>query len=168
MTLDSPYNIMTMITIEEYYKNKFLSLHKDLFSNPTTVSNAEDLFALPSQSVESLVIDKVLNISYDYVSIVAAIERALVPGGVAICFAMAIVPTAGGERLWGFTHASLLYIFKKYFDQENIHISSYGNALAGRLCLDEILADQVDASKIDASDEHFPVVLAVMAVKQEL
>ena len=157
---------MTVTTIEEYYKNKFLSLHKDLFSNPKTISNVEDLFALPEQSVQSLVIDKVLNVSYDYGSVVEAIEQALVPGGAAICFAMAIVPAASGERLWGFTQASLQYIFKKYFDLENISITSYGNALAGRLCLEGIIAGQVDSSKIDVVDQYFPVVLAVVAVKK--
>ena len=158
--------MMTATTIEEYYKNKFLSLHRDLFSNPTTVSNAEELFVLPIQGVERLVIDKVLNVSYDYESVVEAIERALVPGGASICFAMAIVPTARGERLWGFTQASLQYIFKKYFDLENISITSYGNALAGKLCLDGVSADQVEASKIDVVDQYFPVVLAVIAMKK--
>lgn len=154
------------LAVEEYYREKFLFDNKELVSRATIINNINELVGLPDNSMNCIFSDGLLNENYDYLHVVEHFKRVLSPTGTAMCFATSIVPISSEKRLWGFTVASMYYIFGKYFNQEDIKVQHYGNVLAGRLLLSRVSVDSITSRKIDQPDLFFPVAIGIIVTKK--
>jgi ubiquinone/menaquinone biosynthesis C-methylase UbiE len=153
-------------TIEAYYTQAFIEKNKAQSSEATRISSYEDLQKLPSESVEILLLENMLNTTFDYHAVVKEGYRVLKPHGTVLCTAYSIcLPIDSDKRYFGFTIASAKYIFGKYFKPELTEITHYGNALSGRLALRGTLSSEVEEEKLITADPFFPVIVGVKAMK---
>ncbi len=157
------------MNIEEYYVQSFMEAQKANASNAGTVfvNDYAHVKEMSSESLDTIILERVLNREYDYEKIIIECKRVLKKGGKIVAVLASMAPSFDeSERLWGFTIASAHYIFEKYFPVDNVKISSYGNALAGRLLLSGILVEHVIKKDLETSDPIFPVIVGVEAIKE--
>jgi glycosyltransferase involved in cell wall biosynthesis/SAM-dependent methyltransferase len=123
---------------------------------------------LTADAYDCIVAPQVLQRTYDVAATLAALYRALKPGGVVL----ATVPGAGSigapevdATYWGFTALSTRSLFEEVFPAQKVVVDSHGNVLAATALLHGIAARELRPHEIAHHDGDYPVVLTVRAEK---
>lgn len=124
---------------------------------------------LPSETFDSIVFTQTLQYVFEPAVAVAQLYRALKPGGVLLATLPVITPLEPGDEgwLWTFTPKIARLLFHAAFGAENCQIEIHGNVFAATCFLQGIVMEDIDAAMLAPSDECYPVIVAVRAVKAE-
>jgi hypothetical protein len=141
----------------------------DIDTNNKLANVFGDLRDLPSvkdNTYDCLVITQTFGMIDDCVSAVGECYRILKPGGVILGTAVSMGPMGNPKHsFWRFTTASIEYIFGKFFKKENLHVESFGNALAGQASWVGVAREELTEKELDYNDPHFPLAIGFIAVK---
>lgn len=136
-------------------------------------SNAEatiyaDLAAahvIPSGQFDCFILTQTLQLIYDTRAALAHAHRILRPGGVLLVTVPSVSRLACDRDYWRFTAASCSELFGRLFTADQLTIRTYGNVLVGAAFLFGMAAEELSARELDATDDRFPLVVAIRAVK---
>jgi SAM-dependent methyltransferase len=147
----------------------------DIIDNDSSNGNATfvaDLAAaddLLDDQFDCFVLTQTLHLIFDIESALRHAHRILKPGGVLLAtvpVVSRIAPRYGPAMdFWRFTPASCARLFGDQFGPEQVSIRSYGNVFAGIAFLAGVSAEELDSRKLLVTDDSFPVVLGIRAVK---
>jgi len=126
---------------------------------------------LPKGAFDCLVITQTLHLIYDMHAAVAAMYRALKPGGVLLltCPGISQVDRRewGATWFWSITPRAAERMFADVFGAGNVTVESRGNVYAAVCFLEGLALEEVDAAKLDVIDAAYPVIVTVRARKPE-
>lgn len=134
----------------------------------TIVADLAAAHAIPADSFDCVILTQVLQYIFDVRAAIAHTWRILKPGGVVLC----TVPTANrfsartlrGEY-WRFTAAGCDALFRGLGTVELLSVEAPGNVLAGIAFMTGMAAEELPSRALTKSDERFPVVVLVRALK---
>ncbi len=146
------------LIIEEFSLDKT----KTVYLNENSKTNE-----IPDTSMENIVLEMILNRVYNYQKMISECKRILVSDGRLVATVSSIVPVNGSvDNIWGFTPASVKFIFEKYFSPKTVKLKYYGNVLAGRYLLEGKNVNEVSEEKLLYVDPFFPVVTGIEVIKK--
>lgn len=139
-------------------------------ANPqaTIVADLAAADGVPADSFDCFILTQTLHLIYDVRSALRHACRVLRPGGVLLATLPAVSRVsrrAAASDYWRFTPASASALFGEVFGPERFAVHSYGNVLTAISFLAGMAREELSPRELDAHDEHFPVVVAVRAVK---
>jgi glycosyltransferase involved in cell wall biosynthesis len=126
---------------------------------------------LPEGAFDCLVVTQTLHLIYDMHAAVAAMYRALKPGGVLLltCPGISQVDRRewGATWFWSLTRLAAERMFGDVFGAPSVAVETRGNVYAAVCFLEGLALEEVDATKLDVLDAAYPVVVTVRARKPE-
>jgi glycosyltransferase involved in cell wall biosynthesis/SAM-dependent methyltransferase len=126
---------------------------------------------LPEGAFDCLVITQTLHLIYDMHAAVAAMYRALKPGGVLLltCPGISQVDRRewGATWFWSITQRAAERMFADVFGAANVAVENRGNVYAAVCFLEGLALEEVDAAKLDVLDAAYPIIVTVHARKPE-
>jgi SAM-dependent methyltransferase len=139
-------------------------------ANPkaTIVADLAAADGVPGDSFDCFILTQTLHLIYDARAALRHACRLLRPGGVLLATLPAVSRISQGAAAndyWRFTPASAAALFGEVFGPERISVHSYGNVLTAIAFLAGMAREELSPRELDVRDEHFPVVVAVRAVK---
>jgi glycosyltransferase involved in cell wall biosynthesis len=145
-------------------------LHLDT-SNPsaTVIGDITDPNVLPPSTFDCILLTSVLHYVFDLKAAVASIYRALKPGGVVLLTVPGVSAVDdggwGSVLAWSLTAPMAHRLFEDQFDSDKIFVEAFGNVFAATAFLHGIAVEEVKAEELNATDQRYPVVVTVRAVK---
>lgn len=138
----------------------------------TIVGDLTDPLVLPESAFDCIVLTQTLQLIYDIRPAVAALHRALAPGGVVLVTAPGISQIDRGEWgrswFWSFTPAALERLFTECFGRDEVLVEHHGNVFAATAFLQGLAVGEVETAKLDHLDRSYPVIVAVRARKRRV
>jgi SAM-dependent methyltransferase len=126
---------------------------------------------LPEGAFDCLVVTQTLHLIYDTHAAVAAMYRALKPGGVLLLTCPGISQVDRGEWgatwFWSLTRPAAERMFSDAFGADSVVVETRGNVYAAVCFLEGLALEEVDAAKLDVLDAAYPVIVTVRARKPE-
>jgi glycosyltransferase involved in cell wall biosynthesis/SAM-dependent methyltransferase len=126
---------------------------------------------LPDAAFDCLVVTQTLHLIYDMQAAVAAMHRALKPGGVLLltCPGISQVDRGawGATWFWSITRPAAERMFADAFGAPNVAVEVRGNVYAAVCFLEGLALEEVDAAKLETLDASYPVIVTVRARKSE-
>jgi hypothetical protein len=126
---------------------------------------------LPEAAFDCLIVTQTLHLIYDMRAAVAAMHRALKPGGVLLLTCPGISQVDRGEWgatwFWSITRPAAERMFADVFGAANVAVESRGNVYAAVCFLEGLALEEVDAAKLEVLDASYPVIVTVCAHKSE-
>lgn len=163
---------------DNYYTTKFGGqnirqsdiLHVDETNpNATFVGDLSNAPFLPGNSFDCIVLTQTLHLIYDYKAAIQTCYRILKPGGCLLATVPGITPIDHGEWkktwYWSFTHAAMVKVFEESFPSKDVKVESFGNIFVATAFLYGMGLPEVDKKTLDHTDEHYPVIVTIEAVK---
>ncbi len=136
--------------------NKLANIYCDL----TYAQNIAD------NTYDCLVITQTLGLIPDHGQAIKQLHRILKPGGTLLLTVSTMGPyIKNGNGYWRYSPKSVAYLLEKYFKKENMHIDTYGNALAGQAFWVGMAAEEFEPEQLNFKDERFPVIVTAVAFK---
>lgn len=145
-------------------------LHVDT-RNPdaTIVGDLSVAGVLPAETFDCMVLTQTLHLIFDMPAAVAAIHRALTPGGTVLLTVPGITPIDsadwGSTWYWSLTEASVRRLFTPVFGPGQLTVSTFGNVYAATAFLHGLAAEEIDEAKLEPCDPCYPVIVAVRATR---
>lgn len=149
--------------------------HQDILHvdsrNPqaTIIGDISVAGVLPPDTFDCIVLTQTLHLIFDMPAAVAALHRALAPGGTLLCTVPGITPVDGDEWgatwYWSLTEAAAHRLFAPVFGPGHCTVSSYGNVYAATAFLHGLAAEETDEAKLAPHDPRYPVIVAICATK---
>ncbi|MFN8525925.1 MAG: methyltransferase domain-containing protein [Chloroflexota bacterium] len=134
----------------------------------TYVADVASADVVPSDSLDCFILTQTLHYVYDMTAALRQIRRMLRPGGVLLATVPSIIRverSMASTDHWRLTQASASRLFGEVFGSERVTVRAYGNPLTAVAFLMGVAAEELSPTELDTSHEHFPVVVAVRAVK---
>ena len=134
----------------------------------TIVADLAAADAVPSGVFDCFILTQTLHLIYDTRAALGHARRLLRPGGVLLATLPAVSRVTRGAAAsdyWRFTPASAAALFGEAFGPDSISTHSYGNVLTAVAFLSGMAREELSPRELETRDEHFPVVIAVRAVK---
>jgi glycosyltransferase involved in cell wall biosynthesis len=126
---------------------------------------------LPEGAFDCLVITQTLHLIYEMHAAVAAMYRALKPGGVLLLTCPGISQVDRGQWaatwFWSLTRPAAERMFSDAFGAGSVAVETRGNVYAAVCFLEGLALEEVDAAKLDVLDAAYPVIVTVRARKPE-
>jgi glycosyltransferase involved in cell wall biosynthesis len=126
---------------------------------------------LPEGVFDCLVVTQTLHLIYDMPAAVAAMYRALKPGGVLLltCPGISQVDRGkwGATWFWSLNRPAAERMFGDVFGAVNVAVETRGNVYAAVCFLEGLALEELDAAKLDVLDAVYPVIVTVRARKPE-
>jgi len=126
---------------------------------------------LPEGAFDCLVVTQTLHLIYDMHAAVAAMYRALKPGGVLLltCPGISQVDRRewGATWFWSLTRLAAEHMFGDVFGTASVAVETRGNVYAAVCFLEGLALEEVDVAKLDVLDAAYPVIVTVRARKPE-
>jgi glycosyltransferase involved in cell wall biosynthesis len=126
---------------------------------------------LPEGAFDCLVVTQTLHFIYDMRAAVAAMHRALKPGGVLLLTCPGISQVDRGESgaswFWSITGPAADRMFADVFGAANVAVEVRGNVYAAVCFLEGLALEEVDTAKLEVLDASYPVIVMVRARKPE-
>jgi SAM-dependent methyltransferase len=134
----------------------------------TIIADLAAADSIENDSFDCFILTQTLQLIYDVKSAVAHSHRILRPGGVLLVTVPAISRLAGEgyTDYWRFTPASCARLFGEIFGADQVTITAYGNVLSAVAFLEGLAYEELSKPELDVVDEHFPVLMAIRAVKK--
>jgi len=137
----------------------------------TIVGDLSDPGVLPDGAFDCLVVTQTLHLIYDMQTAVAAMHRALKPGGVLLltCPGISQVDRGkwGATWFWSITRPAAERMFADVFGAANVAVDARGNVYAAVCFLEGLALEEVDVAKLETLDASYPVIVTVRARKPE-
>jgi SAM-dependent methyltransferase len=117
---------------------------------------------------DCFVLTQTLQFVYDLRTAVKTVRRVLRPGGVVLATVPAASRISRGQvdrEFWRFTGASLRRLFADEFGGANVEVAAHGNSLTVAASIVGLAFEELPRPTFDVDDEHFPLIVAVRAVK---
>lgn len=134
----------------------------------TIYGDLRELHNTPDNSYDCIILTQVFQFIDDLKAAVKECFRILKPGGsllVTVPFLGRIDCISGVEGdYWRFTKASLSYLLKQEFSEENLAVSSSGNILSSINFLMGVSLEEGNFDK-DFNDKNFPLIITAVAKK---
>jgi glycosyltransferase involved in cell wall biosynthesis/SAM-dependent methyltransferase len=126
---------------------------------------------LSDGAFDCLVVTQTLHLIYDMQEAVAAMHRALKPGGVLLLTCPGISQVDRGEWgatwFWSITRLGAERMFADAFGAANVVVEARGNVYAAVCFLEGLALEEVDTAKLETLDASYPVIVTVRARKPE-
>jgi SAM-dependent methyltransferase len=126
---------------------------------------------LPDGAFDCLVVTQTLHLIYDMQAAVAAMYRALKPGGVLLLTCPGISQVDRGEWgatwFWSVTRPAAERMFGDVFGGANVAVETRGNVYAAVCFLEGLVLEEVDEAKLQVLDASYPVIVTIRARKPE-
>ena len=138
--------------------------------NATLVADLSKDNDLPDNAFDCIICTQTLPFIYDLQTALACLHRILKPGGVLLVTVPGITrispqDMARSGDFWRFTTASIENLFREHFDEQQLHIASYGNVLAASSFLYGIVTEELGREELDFHDANYPLLISVRAVR---
>jgi SAM-dependent methyltransferase len=135
----------------------------------TIVADLGNLGAIEPETFDCFILTQTLQYIDDLGSAIENARNLLRPGGVLLATVPGISRSGGSNEptdLWRFTAAGCANLFGRAFERDTLEVTSYGNVLSGIAFLTGMAREELKPAELEASDDRFPVILAVRAVRQ--
>jgi hypothetical protein len=134
----------------------------------TVIADLAAADSIRADSFDCFILTQTLQLIYDVKSAIAHSHRILRPGGVLLVTIPAVSRLAGEgyTDYWRFTPASCACLFGEIFGPDQLTITAYGNVLSAIAFLEGMACEELSKRELDVSDERYPVLLAIRAVKK--
>jgi SAM-dependent methyltransferase len=124
---------------------------------------------LPEGVFDCFLLMQTLQYVYDFAGAIRGAYRLLRPGGVLLASVPCVSRVARSAGIegdyWRFTEASTRRLFEGAFGPDRVVVRTYGNVLAATAFLMGLAAEELSEAELAETDEFFPVLVAVRAVK---
>lgn len=139
-------------------------------SNATIVGDLTIVSTLPSNAIDCFICTQTLNFIYEFKSAIVGIHHLLKPGGIALVTVSGISQISRYDAIrwgdfWRFNPQSIERAFKEIFQSRETEITVMGNSYAATMFLKGFAFEECDKSKLDVTDEDYPVIIG-LAVKK--
>ncbi|MDD4466358.1 MAG: class I SAM-dependent methyltransferase [Patescibacteria group bacterium] len=134
----------------------------------TICGDLRNLHSVPDNKYDCIILTQVFQFIDNLKAAVEECYRILKPGGTLLVTVPALgrVDCVGGidGDYWRFTRASLAYLLKQSFPENNLTINSLGNVLAS---VNFLIGASVEESNFDKNfnDDNFPLIITAIAKK---
>lgn len=162
------FSLSKTCSVAGYYAMSFFRDADPYRGQVLLVTSLDEVRNKSSTSVDTVILDRLLNRTLDYEYLMAEAYRILKPGGQLLATVVALAPSCdeqGEEQYWGFTQDAARFLTEKYFAREAITLTVYGNVLAGRFLLKRRPAAELSHKELSFTDERWPVVTGIKAIK---
>lgn len=134
----------------------------------TVIGDLASPDAFEPDAFDCFVLTQTLQFVYDLQSAVKTVRRVLRPGGVVLATVPAASRVSRGRvdrEFWRLTAASVRRLFADEFGAARVDVVTYGNSLTVAASIAGLAFEELPRGSFDADDEHFPLIVAVRAVK---
>ncbi len=135
----------------------------------TFVGDLSDAPQIPSDAFDCIILTQTLHFIYDYKAALKTCHRILKKGGTLLLTIPGISHIDKGEWrdywLWSFTDTSMRRLMLELFEEDGVHIQTYGNVYVATAFLYGMGLPEVRADFLDAHDPSYQVIIAVKATK---
>ena len=125
--------------------------------------------AIVANRFDCMIVTQTLHMIYDIRGAVAAIHRALAPGGVVLATVPGITSIDahdGPEKwFWAMTQSAARRLFAERFNPSQVQVKQFGNVLAATAFLQGVAFEEMDSASLDVVDPLYPVITGIRAVK---
>ncbi len=140
-------------------------------ANPhaTLIADLAAADAVPSNQFDCFILTQTLQFIPELHRAIAHVYRMLRPGGVLLCTVPGICRVErayASTDYWRFTPAACRLLFGGEFGTENMTLQAYGNVLTAIAFLTGMAAEELSRRELAMREEHFPVMIAIRAVKR--
>ena len=141
-------------------------------TNPhaTVVADLSAAHSVGSDQFDCFILTQTLQLILDTRAALEHAHRILRPGGALLATVPAvsrIVPaTRNAMDYWRFTVASCTALFEHTFGPGQVQVRSYGNVTSAIAFLAGAVQEDLRPDQLNATDDYFPVVIAVCATKR--
>ena len=140
-------------------------------TNPhaTVVADLAAANPIPSDSFDCFILTQTLQFVSDLRASIAHIHRILRPGGVLLCTVPGLSRVERAYATtdyWRFTPAACSLLFDGEFGAEQVSVCGYGNVLTAIAFLTGLASEELSKRELATHAEHFPVLIAIRAVKR--
>jgi SAM-dependent methyltransferase len=136
----------------------------------TVIADLSAAHSLPAEQFDCFILTQTLQLIFDTAAALEHAHRILRPGGVLLATVPSvsrIIPaTKYAMDYWRFTVASCTSLFERTFGPGQVQVHSYGNVTSAIAFLAGAVQEDLRPNQLDATDEHFPVLIAVSARKR--
>jgi len=137
--------------------------------NATLVADLTAADSVPGDQFDCFILTQTLQFIFDTRAALRQTFRLLRPGGVVLATVPAVSridPNTGlTADYWRFTAASCRVLFEQVFGPGQVRVRSYGNVTSAIAFLAGAVQEDLSPGQLSATDEYFPVVIAVWAMK---
>jgi SAM-dependent methyltransferase len=142
----------------------------DIDENNTRANIIGDLRNLSGvikgNTYDCIILTHVLGLIDDLDSAISECHRILKPKGVLLATSACFSPTYDlKSNFWRFTLAGAGYVFGKFFNKDNLEVTSYGNVFTGQCFWVGMSQEDITEKQLQYNDPRFPCIVAVRAVK---
>lgn len=166
----------TLEVVDDTYTRRFGSpdTHREVVDmrrdNPkaTIVGDLSKLKPEETGTFDAIVVTQTLQLIFDVRAAIGTMHQLLKPGGTVLATVPGITSIDREEAdswYWSFTQASMARLFSEVFGAGNVEIEVFGNVGSAACFLHGIAAEELTDAMIDATDDRYPVTIAVRAVK---
>ena len=148
--------------------------HRDVMdvdpANPraTICADLSAADAVPADTFDCFVLTQTLQLIYDVGAAIEHAHRILRPDGVLLATVPVVSRVARGPSFvdhWRFTPASCLRLFGERFGRQHVDVTSHGNVLTCIAFLLGLAYDELSPQELDTTDDDFPLLVTIRAVK---
>jgi SAM-dependent methyltransferase len=142
-------------------------------SNPhaTLIADLSAADSIDADQFDCFILTQTLQLILDPRAALRQTHRILRPGGVVLAtvpVVSRIIPNRGlTTDYWRFTAASCQALFEEAFGPGQVLVRSYGNVTSAIAFLAGAVQEDLRPAQLNATDEYFPMVIAVRARKRE-
>ena len=66
---------------------------------------------------------------------------------------------------WKFTRSGIKYLFSKFFNPNNLEVSSFGNVLVGQAFWDGMAVEDLRTEDLEHDDSRYEIIITAVAKK---
>jgi SAM-dependent methyltransferase len=134
----------------------------------TLVADLARAEQIRSDQFDCFILTQTLQFVDDLETALAHVQRILRPGGVLLATMPGISRVERAyvsTDYWRFTEASCRLLISRSFGAGRFEVTSYGNVLSAMAFLTGLAREDLSEDELETRDVHFPVIVAVRAVK---
>jgi SAM-dependent methyltransferase len=140
--------------------------------NATIIADIADMANVSGNRFDCFILTQTLQYVFDVRSAIAEAWRVLRPGGVLLCTVPSIIridtKAEGSGDLWRFTPDSCRLLFGPVFGVDRVEVEGHGNLLVASAFLLGAATEDLSPAECETSDDRYPIVVTVRAVKGEV
>lgn len=125
---------------------------------------------VPSDAFDCIILTQTLHMIYDMSGAVRTLHRALRPGGTCLATVPGIsqIDAIDGPSkwYWSLTQTGARLLFSEHFRPEDVSVAVHGNVYAATAFLQGLALEELDRDKLDRTDELYPVISEIRALKR--
>jgi LmbE family N-acetylglucosaminyl deacetylase/SAM-dependent methyltransferase len=127
---------------------------------------------IPSDTFDCVVLTQTLQFIYRVQEAIGTIHRILKPGGVVLATMPGISQISRLDMeqwgdYWRFTSRSAQQLFREFFDDHAVSVTTYGNVLSATAFLHGLADRELTREELENWDQDYELVIGVRAVKQK-